>query len=69
MLKELEDFANISRLKLTLRRHNLYGLAPKNETSLKTKWKLLWGKQAFKFLGINFNTDLTRIMEHTINPK
>ena len=34
MLKELEDFANISGLKLTLRRHNLYGLAQRNFTLL-----------------------------------
>ena len=34
MLKELEDFASISGLKITLRRHSLYGLAQRNLTLL-----------------------------------
>ena len=51
MLKELGDFANISGLKLTLRRHNLYGFGLKDDTSsIKTKWKLLWGRETFKLL-------------------
>ena len=37
MLKELEVFANISGLKLTLRRHNLYGLAQRHLTLLLYK--------------------------------
>ena len=38
-------------------------------SSIKTKWKLLWGKHPFKLLGINFNTDLTKMMEQNYTPK
>ena len=62
MLNELEDFVNISGLKINCMRHKLYGLAFKIDTaSIKTKLELLWGKQAFKLLGINCNTDLTQL--------
>ena len=36
---------------------------------MKTKWKLIWGKQTFKLLGINFNTDLSEIIKENYKPK
>ena len=65
LLKELEDFANISGLKINFEKTQLVWIGSKkfDTSSIKTKWKLLWGKQTFKLLGINFNTDLTKMME------
>ena len=70
MLNKLEDFVNISGLKIDCKRHNLYGLAFKiDTTSIKTKLELLWDKQAFKLLGVNCNTDLTKLMEQNYTHK
>ena len=62
MLKELEDFANITGLKIYFEKTRLVWIGSKkfDTSSIKTKWKLLWSKQTFKLLGINFNTDLNR---------
>ena len=59
MLKELEGFANISGLKINFEKTQLVWIGSKkfDTSSIKTKWKLLWCKQTFKLLGINFNTD------------
>ena len=50
MLKELEDFANISGLKINFEKTQLVWIGSKkfHTSSIKTKWKLLWGKQTFK---------------------
>ena len=71
MLKELEDFANISGLKINFEKTQLVWIGSKkfHTSSIKTKCKLLWGKQTFKLLGINFNTDLTKMMEQNYTPK
>ena len=71
MLKKLEDFANISGLKINFEKTQLIWIGSKkfDTSSIKTKWKLLWGKQTFKLLGINFNTDLTKMMEQNYTPK
>ena len=71
MLKELEDFANISGLKINFEKTQLVWIGSKkfDTSSIKTKWKLLWGKQTMKLLGINFNTDLTKMMEQNYTPK
>ena len=59
LLKELEYFALISGLKVNFDKTQLVWIGSKkfDQTSIKTKWKLIWGKQTFKLLGINFNTD------------
>ena len=71
MFKELEDFANISGLKINFEKTQLVWIGSKkfHTSSIKTKCKLLWGKQTFKLLGINFNTDLTKMMEQNYTPK
>ena len=67
----MEDFANISGLKINFEKTQLVWIGSKkfDTSSIKTKWKLLWGKQTFKLLGINFNTDLTKMMEQNYTPK
>ena len=71
MVKELEDFANTSSSKFNFEktRHVWIGSKKFDTSSIKTKWKLLWGKQAFKLLGINFKRDLTKMMEQNYTPK
>ena len=71
MLKELEDFASISGLNNNLEKTQLVWIGSKkfDTSSIKSKRKLLWGKQTFKLLGINFNTDLTKMMEQNYTTK
>ena len=71
LLKELEDFANLSGLKINFEKTQFVWIGSKkfNTSSIKTKWKLLWGKQTFKLLGINFNTDLAKMMEQNCTSK
>ena len=37
--------------------------------SIKTKWKLSWGSNQFKLLGILFNTDLDKMIKNNYIPK
>ena len=61
-LNELEDFAYISGLKNNFEKTQLVWIDSKkfDTSSIKLKWKLLWGKQTFKLLSINFNTDFKK---------
>ena len=70
-VKRTGRFANISGLKINFEKTQLVWIGSKkfDTSSIKTKWKLLWGKQTFKLLGINFNTDLTKNMEQNYRPK
>ena len=65
LLKELEYFARISGLKVNFDKTQLVWIGSKkfDQNSIKTKWKLIWGKQTFKMLGIDFNTDLTKMIK------
>ena len=67
----MEDFANILGLKINVDKTQLIWIVSKkfNSSSIITKWKLLWGKHPFKLLGINFITDLTKMMEQNYTPK
>ena len=71
LLKELDFFAAISGLKVNFDKTQLVWIGAKkfDTSSIKTKWKLLWGKQTFKLLGINFNTDLTKMTKENYMPK
>ena len=71
LLKELEYFALISGLKVNFDKTQLVWIGSKkfDQTSIKTKWKLIWGKQTFKLLGINFNTDLSKMIKENYKPK
>ena len=71
LLKELEYFARISGLKVNFDKTQLVWIGSKkfDQNSIKTKWKLIWGKQTFKMLGINFNTDLTKMIKENYMQK
>ena len=63
-LYELEGFAKISGLKINFDKTQLkvwIGSKKYSSETIKTKWKLLWGCQRFKILGINFNLDLDKM--------
>ena len=58
-LNELSDFAKMSGLRVNFDKTQLVwiGLNKYSSHSIKTKWKLSWGKTDFRLLGINFNVD------------
>ena len=62
-LEELEKFSKISGLKINYDKTQIVWIGSKKYSSdtIKTKWKLSWGKDTFKLLGINFNTDLDKM--------
>ena len=66
-----EFLANKIRLNKDFNKTQLVSIGAKkiDTSSIKTKWKLLWGKQTFKLLGINFNTDLTKMTKENYMPK
>lgn len=70
-MKELDFFAAISGLKVNFDKTQQVwiGASKFDTSSIKTKWKLLCGKQTFKLLGINFNTDLTKMIKENYMPK
>ena len=62
-LLELEFFANISGLKINFDKTQVVWIGSKNfsTSAIKTRWKLSWGANKFKVLGIIFNTDLDQM--------
>ena len=62
-LKELEWYAKISGLRVNFDKTQVVWIGIKKYSSdtIKTKWKLQWGKNEFKVLGITFNVDLNKI--------
>ena len=67
-LKELEMFANISGL--NVKTQLVWIGSEKNSTrATKTKWKLCWGQTTFKLLGINFNTDMEKMITENYRTK
>ena len=61
-ISELERFSRISGLNINFDKTQLVwiGIEKYSTNSIKTKWKLSWGKSSFKVLGITFNTDLEK---------
>ena len=57
-------FSNFSGLKINFEKtHAVWiGLKKYSSASIKTKWKLCWGKTDFKLLGIIFNVNLDQIL-------
>ena len=70
-LYELENYAKISGLKVNfLKTHVVWIGSKKYSTeSIKTKWKLNWGVNRFKLLGITFDTDLDKILTLNFSDK
>ncbi|MCU7801406.1 MAG: reverse transcriptase family protein, partial [gamma proteobacterium symbiont of Lucinoma myriamae] len=70
-LEELEKYSQISGLNNNFDKTQLVwiGSAKYNTNSIKTKWKLSWGKKTFKLLGINFNIDLEKMTKDNYSLK
>ena len=70
-LEELEKFSKISGLKINYDKTQIVWIGSKKYSSdtIKTKWKLSWGKDTFKLLGINFNTDLDKMAKGNYTEK
>ena len=70
-LEELEKFSKISGLKINYDKTQIVWIGSKKYSSdtIKTKWKLSWGKNTFKLLGINFNTDLDKMAKGNYTEK
>lgn len=70
-LEELEKFATISGLKINFEKTQLVWIGSRkfDTNTIKTKWKLSWGKQTFRLLGINFNTDLQKMIKENYTTK
>ena len=70
-LEELDRFANISGLKINFGKTQLVWIGSEkySTSSIKTKWKLLWGIKQFKALGINFNVDLDKMIKENYTAK
>lgn len=65
ILQELEEFADISGLKINFDKTQVVWIGAKKYStdSIKTRWKLSWGTTQFKLLGIIFNVDLDKILK------
>ena len=63
-LNELENYAKFSGLKVNFTKTHVVWIGSKKYStdSIKTKWKLNWGVDRFKLLGITFDTDLDKML-------
>ena len=63
-LNELENYAKYSGLKVNFAKTHAVWIGSKKYStdSIKTKWKLNWGVNKFKLLGITFDTDLDKML-------
>ena len=64
-ISELERFSRISGLHVNFEKTQLVWIGSEkySTNSIKTKWKLSWGKSSFKVLGIIFNIDLEKMIK------
>ena len=70
-LQELDYFSRISGLNINFDKTQLVWIGAEkfSSRSIKTKWKLSWGKNSFRLLGINFNTDLEKMLKDNYTPR
>ena len=70
-LHELENYAKISGLKVNFSKTHVVWIGSKKYSteSIKTKWKLNWGINRFKLLGITFDTDLDKMLTLNFSDK
>ena len=63
-LSEPENYAKFSGLKVNFTKIHVVWIGSKKYStdSIKTKWKLNWGVDRFKLLGITFDTDLDKML-------
>ena len=64
-LEELSFYARISGLNVNFDKTQVVWIGAKkySSDSIKTKWKLSWGSEQFKLLGITFDVDLNKIQD------
>ena len=70
-LSELANYAKYSGLNINFDNTQVVWIGKKKLSSdtIKTKWKLQWGKTEFKLLGIVFNVDFDKMIELNYNEK
>ena len=70
-LEELSRFSKISGLNINFDKTQLVWIGSEKFSTrpIKTKWKLSWGSNQFKLLGILFNTDLDKMIKNNYIPK
>ena len=70
-LNELYAFAQYSGLKVNYDKTHVIWIGSKkySQDSIKTKWKLSWGVQKFKLLGLNFDVDLSKMITSNYTEK
>ena len=51
------------------RKRQFVGVNKYSTASIKTRWKLSWGKTTFKLLGINFHIELDQMQQLNFNEK
>ena len=70
-LNVLYEYAQFSGLKVNFEKtHAVWiGVNKYSTASIKTRWKLAWGKTTFKLLGINFHIELEQMQQLNFNEK
>ena len=70
-LDVLYDYSHFSGLKVNFEKtHAVWiGIKKYSTASIKTRWKLSWGKTDFKLLGINFHIDLDKMQQINFKEK
>ena len=70
-LTELDKFANVSGLQINFDKTQVVWIGSKKHSTspVKTKWKLSWGSNKFKILGIIFNVDLNQMIKENCTTK
>ena len=70
-LNVLYEFAQFSGLKVNFdKTHAVWiGVNKYSTASIKTRWKLSWGKTAFKLLEINFHIELDQMLKINFKEK
>ena len=61
----LKIFQKMSGLKVNFQKTQLIWIGKKKYSTetIKTRWKIQWGSNRFKLLGIIFDTDLNKVNE------
>ena len=70
-LDVLYNYSHFSGLKVNFEKtHAVWiGIKKYSTASIKTRWKLSWGKTDFKLLGINFHIDLDKMQQINFKEK
>lgn len=70
-MNELQNFAKISGLHINFSKTQVVwiGNMKYSQTKLCTNWNLSWGKNTFSYLGIDFNTDLSKMLKTNLEKK